>query len=247
MNYGHHGRDLLLELKRTRANDHKASSSSSSSMVVVPPYNDRLVRECLQDLQLHVQALQDQVDAQQGEKPSMNVRPSLVLQNAAIGRNKRCLLAYHKIRADRLMAAYWNNSLSLDEVTAATSTSTNATRTTGATTTKNSNLSPAEEEFYASYEQICRDYATMLRLPNPDLRSYGNHPPQPLSKVQVQVLRSTEGPIVLESGATLTFQKGALHYLAYSDVEGLLRDGTVALLSTEEEDDLHQATTGGRS
>lgn len=214
MNYGHRGRDLLLELKRARANDHKSSSS------VVPPYNDRLVRECLQDLQLHVQALQDQVDAQGGEKPSLNVRPSLVLQNAAIGRNKRCLLAYHKVRADRLMAAYWDNSFADADKT---------------------NLSPAEEEFYTSHEQLCLDYAAMLRLPNPDLRSYGNHPPQPLSKVQVQVIRSTEGPIVLESGMTLTFLKGTVHYLAYADVEGLLRDGTLALLSTEEEDDMHQA------
>ena len=215
MNYGHRGRDLLLELKRARANDHKSSAS------VVPPYNDRLVRECLQDLQLHVQALQDQVDAQGGEKVSVNVRPSLVLQNAAIGRNKRCLLAYHKIRTDRLMAAYWDNSFTDDAKT---------------------NLSPAEEEFYSSYEQLCLDYASMLRLPNPDLRSYGNHPPQPLSKVQVQVMRSSDGPIVLESGMTVTFQKGAVHYLGFSDVEGLLRDGTLELLSTEEEDDLHQAT-----
>lgn len=222
MNYGHRGRDLLLELKRARANDHKASSS------VVPPYNDRLVRECLQDLQLHVQALQDQVDAQGSEKPSMNVRPSLVLQNAAIGRNKRCLLAYHKIRADRLMAAYWDNNVT-------------------ATAAAKANLSPAEEEFYTSYEQLCLEYGTMFRLPNPDLRAYGNHPPQPLTKVQVRVLRSSEGPIVLESGMTLAFQKGAVHYLPYADVEGLLRDGTLALLSTEEEDDLHQAaaTVGG--
>ena len=224
MNYGHRGRDLLLELKRARANDHKASAS------IVPPYNDRLVRECLQDLQLHVQALQDQVDAQDSEKPSMNVRPSLVLQNAAIGRNKRCLLAYHKIRANRLMAAYWDSS-----------------NHPNVATTAKANLSPAEEEFYTSYEQLCLDYANMLGLPNPDLRSYGNHPPQPLTKVQVRVLRSSEGPIVLESGMTLAFQKGAVHYLPYADVEGLLRDGTLALLSTEEEDDLHQAaaTVGG--
>ena len=231
MNYGHRGRDLLLELKRARANDHKSSSS------VVPPYNDRLVRECLQDLQLHVQALQDQVDAQGSEKPSMNVRPSLVLQGAAIARNKRCLLAYHKIRADRLMAAYWENH---PHVTTTTSVNTGGSSA--------NNLSPAEEEFYASYQQLCLEYANMLRLPNPDLRSYGNHPPQPLSKVQVRVLRSLEGPIVLESGMTLTFQKGAVHYLPYADVEGLVRDGTLALLSTEEEDDLHQATaTVGRN
>ena len=218
MKYGHRGRDLLLEWKRAQVNDRKSSSA------VVPPYNDRLVRECLQDLQLHVQALQDQVDAQGSEKPSMNVRPSLILQNAAIARNKRCLLAYHKIRADRLVGAYWDNHPSV-------------TTSAGA----KANLSPAEESFYTSYEQLCLDYATMLRLPNPDLRSYGNHPPQPLSKVQVRVLRSSEGPIVLESGMTLTFQKGAVHYLPYADVEGLLRDGTLALLSTEEEDDLHQS------
>lgn len=222
MNYGHRGRDLLLELKRARANDHKASASTS---FVVPPYNDRLVRECLQDLQLHVQALQDQVDAQSSDaKPSMNVRPSLVLQNAAIRRNKRCLLAYHKIRADRLTAAYWNNQLDTDA---------------------HSNLSPAESEFTAAYAQICREYTTMLRLP--DWRAHG--PPQPLARCQVQVVRSSDGPIVLESGATLRFTKGAVHFLAYADVETLLRDGTLALLSTEEEDDMHQATNAavGRS
>ena len=47
MNYGHRGRDLLLELKRARANDHKSASSSTAS--VVPPYNDRLVRVAYPD------------------------------------------------------------------------------------------------------------------------------------------------------------------------------------------------------
>ena len=225
MNFGHKGRDLLLELKRARANDHKAAAST-----VVPPYNDRIVRECLQDLQLHAQALQNQVDALQGEVPSDSVKPSLVLHKAAMERNKRCLLAYHKIRADRLTQAYWNNTLP----------------TTNQESSQHANLSPAEEEFYNAYQNICREYATLLQLPQPDLRAYGNHPPQPLSKVQVQVLQSTQGPVVLESGSTISFTKGTVHYLPYADVEGFLRNGTLALLSTEEEDDLHQTTNAGR-
>jgi GINS complex subunit 1 len=218
MNYGHRGRDLLLELKRARANDHKPSAST-----VVPPYNDRLVRETLEDLQLHMEALQCQVDALSGGNPSINVKPSLLLQKTAIERNKRCLLAYHKIRIDRLTDAYWNNGVFDDAVKA--------------------NLSPSEEEFCQKYAEICRSYASRLRFPQPDLRAYGNHPPQPLTKVQVQVTKSTDGPVVLESGSTLTFTKGSVHYLSYSDVEGFLRDGTLALLSTEEEDDMHQAAT----
>jgi hypothetical protein len=96
MNYGNHGRDLLLELSRS-----SAAGSSSASEPALTAYNDETVRNCLQDLKLHVQALQDQVEANSntqnnsqsggsGGKPSVAVRPSSLLPNAAIQRNAAC-------------------------------------------------------------------------------------------------------------------------------------------------------------
>jgi GINS complex subunit 1 len=232
MNYGHHGRDLLLELKRSEGGG--GSSHSMSNSASLPPYNDRLVRACLQDLTLHVQALQDQADAQAiitpNAKPSMAVRPSMLLQKAAVLRHKRCLLAYHKIRVDRMTAAYWADAMPTTEAAGV-----------GGNGDAPQILSPAEDAFAESQAHCVRKYTSLWNLPNlVDLRSYtAGGPPQPSSQIQVRVVRSPGGPIVLESGRTVTLATGSLHYLPYADVEGMLRDGSLQAVSTEEEDDLH--------
>jgi GINS complex subunit 1 len=237
MNYAQHGRDLLLELKRSEAGGNSRSTSHGASSL--PPYNDRLVRAGLQDLALHVQALQDQADVHaatstvSGEKISMAMRPSVLLQNAAVRRHKRCLLAYHKIRADRLTAAYWVDAMPTKGGAAANDTNGDAPQI----------LSPAEEEFAQAQATLVRQYTTAWKLPTlVDLRSYtSGGPPQPCSHIQVRVVQapSDGGAIVLESGRTVTLAVGSLHYLPYADVEGLLREGSLQVVSTEEEDDLH--------
>jgi len=242
MNYGRYGRELLLELKRTSADPSGGGGCDGSTSVcpALPVYNDVTVANCLQDLKLHVQALQDQIKASEqardssssggdpSSKPSMSVRPSILLQNAAIQRNKRCLLTYHAVRLQRIKHLYHWNDIG------------NSDQGGGGVGAKNP-LCPAEQEFLDSYRLLVEQYTSACDLSSPDdLRQNSGLPPQPADRVQVRVLMVVDefaaGPIVLDSGATANFQTaGSLHYLLYSDVEDYLREGHLQLIDGEEE------------
>lgn len=222
MNYGQHVRDLLMELKRT-----DGMGATIDAGCTLPAYNDISVQAALQDFKLHVQALNDQVTANSdGEKPSLNVRPSILLQNAACQRNKRGLLTYHWVRLQRLQELhYWQ----------ATDTALSDCETL---VNKYPNLCPAEAEFLHEYQQMVARY-TEAALPEvSDLRAHCTVPPLAVDCVQVRVVDDSifEGPVVLESGQTATLTAGSSHYLLYADCEEYLRSGALQLLETEEQD-----------
>jgi len=278
MNYGHYGRDLLLELKRSSAGDVASTTGAAAaagagtggggSSTMLPAYNDALVSSALQDLRLHVRALNDQVEAsaaaaaaaadkgssgggssrqqQQKQKLSMNVRPSILLQNAAVQRNKRCLLAYHVERANRIKAGlYWQGQNGGDENDRPKSAGGG-----GGVAAKNRNpqLCPAEQVFLDSYRDLVRRYAENCGFPDgDDLRGYGAVPPLAGNeRVQVRVVRPIEGgggggddkaddDVVLNSGATAVLSTvGSTHYLLWDDVEEYVRTGHLSVLEVEE-------------
>lgn len=208
MNYGHHVRDLLLELKRS---DGPADAEST-----LPAYNDVGVAAALQDFKLHVQALQDQVEANNDtDKPPTSVRPSILLQNAACQRNKRGLLAYHWARLQRIQELnYWQSN------------------------EDTKNLSPAEAEFLENYESMIARYTAAALPAVTDLRAHCTKPPLTVDRVVVRVVDDTafEGPVVLESGQTVHLTAGSTHYLQYTDCEEYIRSGALKLLETEEQE-----------
>jgi GINS complex subunit 1 len=190
-NYGQRGRELLLELK---------------SSDWLPPYNDETVRATLQEIQLHFDELTDQISA--GEKPAMEARPSLLLHDAAIRRNKRCLLAYHVYRLNRL-----RQSSSLEAHNGCTTTTML--------------LSEAEVDFTAEYEKLRARYSAFL-----DLKANAFPPSHDL--VQVRVLRDDLGTLVQEVGTSVSLELGTLHYLPRTDVEPLIRQGFLEQVDGEE-------------
>jgi GINS complex subunit 1 len=216
MNYGRYGRDLLLELKRSDD---------------ISAYNDVTVAACLEDLSLHVQALQDQVTAASSngdKKASIQVRPSILLQDAAIRRNKQCLLTYHWERLKRIQQVmYWqeHNDTSSDD--------------------SNNNLAPAEQDFLHEYRQLQSSYlqncfSTTAQVD--DLRAHATFPPLNSDRVLVRVMEENDsmpeqGPIVLPSGQSVQFVRGATHYLWWSDVEDFVRSGKLQVLQGEEQHD----------
>lgn len=141
------GRELLLELKRSNTNETSGS---------LAPYNVKLVRNCFQDLTKSFNALRDEMQAMSSEakeeedndddedatnnKPSMNARPSILLHNAAIQRQKRCLLTYHKHRMDRIQE--------------------NSTAAAVSDTTSFNNAH--EADFAADYQALREAYATAV-------------------------------------------------------------------------------------
>jgi GINS complex subunit 1 len=197
MNYAQHGRTLLVELKRSDTD--------------IPSYNNTAVAHVLQDIRLHAQALGDQVAPYISlSKPSMNVRPSMLLQEAAIQRNKQCLLAYHKVRCDRIQSlCFWKQQALQQQ------------------------LSPAEVDFFNNYQQLVHSYTQELSLSSDSLRMFAV-PPQPCDHVQVRVLQE-QGHVVLESGATVMLTKGSTQFLLWSDVEEYIRNGILRVVDGEEE------------
>lgn len=209
MDFGRYGRELLLELKRNSA-----------------AYNDTTVSACLQDLNLHVRALGDQVTASSRDqdainegklKLSMSVRPSILLQEAAIHRNKRCLLTYHWVRLQRIQKQYWYQQQQQAE------------------NDEQPSLGPAEEDFLEAYQQLHQQYVQNTLPSVDDLRAHAGLPPLNTERVLLRVITvPTEGPIVLASGVSVEFHVGATHFLPWTDVEEWVRKGHLVILTGEE-------------
>jgi hypothetical protein len=229
MIYGQHVRDLLLELKRS---DDGVTIDATST--TVPAYNDASVSLALEDFNLHVQALNDQVEAAKAAaaasgpsapaKPSLEVRPSMLLQNAACHRNKRGLLAYHWVRLQRIQELYyWQNG---ETQTLEDAGDLNPYK----------NLCPAEADFLRKYQEIVARYTANALPEVTDFRAHCTAPPLTIDRVLCRVVDETPfaGPIVLESGQTVNLTAGSTHYLIYADCEEYVRSGALQLLETEE-------------
>jgi hypothetical protein len=291
MNYGHYGRDLLRELQRSSGA--AGNTNNAASEPALTAYNDETVRNCLEDLKLHVQALQDQVQANSGgmavtgsapgsarrgggsggsqsqsqspttgststaatsTKPSFAVRPSILLQTAAIQRNKRCLLTYHVARLERMKEHFYWKSVDPDEqqqanaknsqANASASSSSDKDSTTTTTNTSGGSsrkvLCPAEEEWLTQYSAMVDRYTATTGLPPGTLVAHSNTPPVSSDRVLVRVVHEADefamgAAICLESGATACLINGSTHFLLLSDIEEYLRAGYLQLLDGEEE------------
>jgi hypothetical protein len=229
MQYGQNVRELVQELKR-----------SQGIGTDLPAYNDNAVQGALQDFQLHEQALQDQVAmAMKGttsDDVKRQLRPSLLLQKTACDRTKRGLLMYHMVRLDRIKELYqWQGHNIISEASATTTTTSSRS-----TEQQGKNLNPAEAAFLKSYQELVARY-TAVALPEllADLRSYADRPPiVPHDRILCRVVDETPftmGPIVLESGQTVTFTKGSTYFLLHADVEEYIRSGALLLLESEEQ------------
>jgi GINS complex subunit 1 len=201
MNHGTAGRELLMELQRGDRNGTFLAS-----------YNAKLVRNCLNDLTNQVQSLQEELQAvQDATKPSMQVRPSILLHNASIQRHKRCLLAYHKVRMDKMQ-----KSILIHHHTA------------GGELGLPQSTNAAEQEFVQDYQQLRQRYAAAVF----ELDVL----PPTSQMVQVRCLQAL-GDICLESsGRSVQLSKGSLHYVPRADVQDFLLAGTMELIDGEEVD-----------
>ena len=219
MNYGQRGKDLLLDLKRSDW---------------LPAYNDENVRAVLSEIKLHFDELTDQTKAaiqlasatsssnEEGSKESisnnnnsgkipMQSRPAMLLHQAAINRNKRCLLAYHAYRLDKLKALRWETTADLPAHIRPL-------------------LSEKEIDFYVEYDKLVSRYNSTLGVL--DLNSYMQPPEEDL--IEVRVVQSGLGSIVTDDFGEVNLELGSTHILSRGDVEHLIRQGSLQQLDGEE-------------
>lgn len=229
MNYGHHVRDLLLELKRSEEAMITSSAMGGTqpeiaklATVAIPSYNDNSVRMAMQDFKLHVQELQEKAMAATSAaasmdddgnrtapgKPSMTVRPSIVLQNVACQRNKRGLLLYHVVRMQRIQELlYWqsgvstmssdtlNNTATINDPMDETAANSSNNSSSNTDTAVLQNLCPSEKEFLYNYQQLIYNYMEEQQLMTDasivDLRAHCTLPPITVDRIVCRVIDTT--------------------------------------------------------
>ena len=205
MNYGQRGRDLLLDLKRSDW---------------LPSYDEDAVRATIQESALHHDKIKAVLcatnrasDRGTEDGPAIGVRPKMLLHDASVKRNKRCLLAYHAYRMDKLRSLRWETSGTLPP-------------------SMKHVLSEAEVDFFHEYDKLASKYTLSGSMGSLDWNADLN-PPQE-NFVQVRVVRPGLGKIETEMCGVVELEVGTMHYLPRGDVEHLVRQGALVQLSGEE-------------
>jgi len=145
-------------------------------------------------------------------------------------RNKRCLLAYHRTRSDKLEEMVWSGSDVLDQAIMAQQRDGNASQgggnaDLGSGEGNTSSLSPEEEEYVRQYGDLLAAYKGQWT----DIDLTGSlEPPRDLF-IDVRVLKDA-GEIQTEYGA-ITLTKNSQFYVRQGDVERLIAQGYLQKLS----------------
>lgn len=175
---------LVLESRRSTANE------------MLLKYNGELVRSIIRE-QRELDRLADTPD----------ITPELLIHQTAILRNKRCLLAYHMHRLDRLRDMYWAVGGALPHLLSNPDI--------------RSKLSPHEVDFLREYSASVMDYRAGFSN-ELDITASITQPPKDLH-VLVRVVRDC-GVIQTELGS-IDFQKGQRFMVRRADIEHLIVQG----------------------
>ncbi|KAM3164503.1 DNA replication complex GINS protein PSF1 [Lachancea thermotolerans] len=201
--YGDLGSKLVLEAKRAQ----QLSQSSGSDQL--PLYQDDLVRNILREiahLKKNAEILKSQQELENFDNKVAKCQYFVTL--LCMERNKRCLLAYQKLRSDALDAAAWNRN-GLDAMS-----SLNAAKD-GST-----NLSHHEQEYLKDYVQLITD---MKSGDYTDIDLSGSLTPPSDVFIDVRVLKDA-GEIQTEYGV-FNLIKDSQFFVRQADVERLIQQG----------------------
>jgi len=188
--FGELGTQLLLESRRSTATD------------TLLKYNDSLVRSIIRE-QRDLEKVAEPLIPHDQQPPT----PALLLYQTAITRNKRCLLAYHAHRIDRLRDMYWAVGGALPHIL-----SNQDIR---------GKLSPHEVDYLRQYNTSIMDFRSEFSN-ELDITASITHPPKDLHAL-VRVVRDC-GVIQTELGS-IDFQKGHRFMVRRADIEHLMVQG----------------------
>ncbi|KAI2629815.1 GINS complex, Psf1 component [Hypoxylon sp. NC1633] len=217
--YGELGNKLVQHAKRTQNLTH------------LPPYQTELVRAVTREVRDLDKDVADMLEPFQGSfNPSDDPATActLLVNHLSMRRNKRCLLAYHRTRTDRLEELAWKGYDVVDlagqqvrDGPAGNASSSGAGTGDGGT----SSLSPHEEDYIRQYSDLLAAYKGQWT----DIDLTGSlEPPRDLF-IDVRVLKDA-GEIQTEYGA-ITLTKNSQFYVRQGDVERLIAQGYLQKLS----------------
>jgi len=190
--YGELGTQLLVESRRSTQTD------------TLLKYNDSLVRSIIREQRDLEKSLLSQIaKTPENETPP----PAVIIIQTAILRNKRCLLAYHAHRLDRLRDLYWTVGGALPHILSDPD--------------MRSKLSPHEVDYLRSYHASAMDFRGEFSN-ELDIMASITVPPKELH-VSVKVVKDC-GVIQTELGA-IDFKRGQRFMVRRADIEHLIVQG----------------------
>ncbi|KAL1857347.1 DNA replication protein psf1 [Paecilomyces lecythidis] len=146
---------------------------------------------------------------------------ALLVDHLCMRRNKRCLLAYHRVRTEKLEEMCWNGIDVLEQQQPVESEEDRMSSQSGG----QSSLSPEEEEYFRQYSDLLAAYKGQWT----DIDLTGSlEPPKDLF-IDVRVLKDA-GEIQTEYGA-INLTKNSQFYVRQGDVERLIAQGFLQRLS----------------
>ncbi|CAI7644747.1 unnamed protein product [Penicillium manginii] len=210
--YGELGNKLVQHAKRTQA------------LVHLPPYQTEIVRAVtreVRDLDRDVARLLDPFDGAFNPSADPAVACALLVDHLCMRRNKRCLLAYHRVRTEKLEELCWNGVDILEQQQPSESEERGQMQGTGG----HSSLSPEEEEYFRQYGDMLAAYKGQWT----DVDLTGTlEPPRDLF-IDVRVLKDA-GEIQTEYGV-INLTKNSQLYVRQGDVERLIAQGFLERLT----------------
>lgn len=215
--YGETGNKLVQHAKRTQ------------SLAHLPPYQTEMVRAVtreVRDLDKDVATMLEPFDGSFNPSADPALACALLVNHLCMRRNKRCLLAYHRTRTDKLEEMCWSgvDVLERQHQQQANKTGSEGSAAMG-TDGNSSSLSPEEEEYVRQYSDLLAAYKGQWT----DIDLTGSlEPPKDLF-IDVRVLKDA-GEIQTEYGA-ITLTKNSQFYVRQGDVERLIAQGYLQRLS----------------
>jgi len=186
----------------------------------LPPYQMEMVRTVAREVrELDQDAARILAPFQGSFDPSADhaTACALLVDHLCMRRNKRCLLAYHRVRTEKLEELCWKGHDVLDRPGDGAAMTTSGRNP--------SSLSPEEEEYFRQYSDMLAAYKG--RWTDIDLAG-SLEPPKDLF-IDVRVLKDA-GEIQTEYGA-ITLSKNSQFYVRLGDVERLIGQGFLQRLT----------------
>lgn len=222
--YGEQGHKLVTDAKRIQGLDK------------LPPYATTTVRAAtkeVRDLERDANTLlapysSSSTQSSDGSQIKSSFNPAddpatacvLLVNHLSMRRNKRCLLAYHKTRTDKLEEMCWEG-LDVSDLSQASTGASASGGQSGAS----SSLSAEEEQYVHQYSDLLAAYKGQWT----DIDLTGSLEPPKDIFIDVRVLKDA-GEIQTEYGS-ITLTKNSQFYVRQGDVERLIQQGYLQKLS----------------
>ncbi|KAI9887431.1 MAG: DNA replication protein psf1 [Watsoniomyces obsoletus] len=218
-----------IRLPATHPNIKVQHAKRTQALGHLPPYQSEIVRAVtkeVRDLDRDVNRLLEPFAGSFNPSAEPATACALLVDHLCMRRNKRCLLAYHRVRSDKLEEMCWSGVDVLEEARAVPSSgSETPTANVRADTGTTNSLSPEEEEYVRLYGDLLAAYKGQWT----DIDLTGSlEPPRDLF-IDVRVLKDA-GEIQTEYGS-ITLTKNSQFYVRQGDVERLIAQGYLQRLS----------------